>query len=203
MFVTQAKPKTMIVSRLACTLAFAVMLLPISGSAQGNQRRYVIDDSQSDVLARVGFLGLSHKDARFPDMNGSLTISFDDPDAVQMTVDVDARTLTTGDSQTARLRGAQFFDVAHHPSVRFVGERIAFTGERTATVTGRMTARGITRPSTVTVTFSRPPIALGQDEPLSIVGTTTIDRRQFGMTAFPIVVGNQVAITIRARMVPG
>ena len=30
-----------------------------------------------------------------------------------------------------------------------------------------------------------------------------IDRRRFGMTAFPLVVGNKVKLTIRARMVPG
>lgn len=186
-----------------------LLLLPLlviaaaPSAAQSDQRRYVVDDSQSDVVARVAFLGLAHKTARFPDMQGTLRFSLGDYQAIDMAVDVDARTLTTGDSETARLRGRQFFDVEHHPTVRFVGRRMELTGERTASVSGQITARGVTRPATIVVTFSQAPFQTSGTEPLSIVGTTTIDRRQFGMTAFPLIIGNRVAVTIRARMVPG
>ena len=40
-------------------------------------------------------------------------------------------------------------------------------------------------------------------EPVQITARTTIDRRQFGMTAYSMVVGKNVTITINARMVPG
>lgn len=183
---------------LACTLLAA----PAAVSQDG-RLRYTIDDANSEVQARVAFIGVSQKTARFPDMSGSFSLSFADLNTVDMAVTVDARTLTTGDSQTNRLRGRQFFDVAHHPTVSFVGDQIRFTGERTANVSGQITARGITRPSTIAVTFSQPIAEMSTSDPVSIVATTTIDRRQFGMTAFPLIVGNQVNITIRARMVPG
>jgi polyisoprenoid-binding protein YceI len=186
---------------LIAALALSLLAAPAVQSQDG-RLRYVVDDANSDVQARVAFLGLSDKTARFPDMSGSLSLSFADLNAVDMHVTVDARTLTTGDSQTARLRGRQFFDVANHPTVSFVGDQIRFTGERTANVTGQITAKGITRPSTITVTFSQPLSEMSTSAPVSIVATTTIDRRQFGMTAFPLIVGNQVHITINARMVP-
>jgi polyisoprenoid-binding protein YceI len=37
---------------------------------------------------------------------------------------------------------------------------------------------------------------------VQIVARTTIDRRQFGMTGHSVMVGRNVTITIRARMVP-
>jgi polyisoprenoid-binding protein YceI len=179
------------------------LLFALPAPAQDDQRRYVIDDPNSQVDAQVRFLGLARKTARFPDMKGTLRFSIGNYEAIDMIAEIDARTLTTGDSETKRLRGKQFFDVANHPTVRFVGERMQLTGDRTATVTGRITARGVTRPVTLAITFSIPPFETIGNEALGIVGTTTIDRREFGMTAFPLVVGNKVRVTIRARLVPG
>lgn len=186
---------------LTTAMALLLVVAPAAQSQDG-RLRYVVDDANSEVQARVAFIGISEKTARFPDMSGTFSLSFTDLNTVDMQVTVDARTLTTGDSQTARLRGRQFFDVAHHPTVSFVGDHIRFTGERTANVSGRITARGITRPSTIAATFSQPLAEMSTSDPVSIVATTTIDRRQFGMTAFPLIVGNHVDITIRARMVP-
>ncbi len=190
---------------LIAAIALAVLPAPSAVSqaqSQDGRLRYVVDDTNSEVQARVAFFGMSHKTARFPDMSGSFVLSLANLTTVDMAVTVDARTLTTGDSGTARLRSRQFFDVANHPTVSFVGDRIYFTGERTANVSGQITAKGITRPSTIAVTFSRPLAEMSTSDPVSIVATTTIDRRQFDMTAFPLIIGNQVAITIRARMVP-
>ena len=66
----------------------------------------------------------------------------------------------------------------------------------------KFNTKGITRPSSIAVTFSQPITDMSTRDPVSIVATTSIDRRQFGMTAFPLIVGNRVRITIRARMVP-
>ena len=41
-----------------------------------------------------------------------------------------------------------------------------------------------------------------QGKPVSFTGTTTIDRREFGMKSYQLIVGNKVDITLRARMVP-
>lgn len=192
--------------RIAAILA-AITALAMAGhpAAQNQPRqvRYVVDDSRSAVEARVPFLGLAHRTARFPDMSGTISFAIDDYEAVDMNFVVDARTLTTGDSQTARLRGRHFFDVARHPTVSFTGHHIRFTSTRTAQVTGEMTARGVTRPASVAVTFSSPPMDSGGTMPLTVEATTRIDRRQFGMTAFPLIIGNDVDVTIHARVVPG
>ncbi|MEI6643347.1 MAG: YceI family protein [Novosphingobium sp.] len=191
-----------LLSRLLITLAAVLtMLQPAQGAA--GDLRYVIDRSASHVDAKVAFLGIASKTAKFPDMSGTFNLSFANLEALDMVVDIDARTLTTGDSQTKTLKGRQFFDVARHPTVRFVGRHLKMIGDRTATVEGDITARGVTRPIKLAVTFSVPPFSTGGTQPISIVGTGVIDRRQFGMTAFPWIIGAMVNVTIRARMVPG
>jgi len=188
--------------RIPITIAaLFTMLQPAIGAA--GDLRYVVDKSASRVDAKVPFLGIASKTARFPDMSGTFNLSFANMEALDMVVNIDARTLTTGDSQTKTLRGRQFFDVARHPTVRFVGRRLNMTGDRTAIVEGDITARGVTRPTKLTVSFSVPPISTGGTQPVSIVGTGVIDRRQFGMTAYPWIIGAMVNVTIRARMVPG
>lgn len=181
--------------------SLAALLVP--AAAMAGDLRYVIDRSASHVDAKVAFLGIASKTAKFPDMSGTFNLSFSNLEALDMVVDIDARTLTTGDSQTKTLQGKSFFDVAHHPTVRFVGRRLKMSGERTATVEGDITARGVTRPIKLDVTFSVPPFSTGGTQPISIVGTGVIDRRKFGMTAYPIIIGAMVNVTIRARMVPG
>lgn len=186
---------------LTSLAALLAMLQPAQGAA--GDLRYVIDRSASHVDARVAFFGIATKTAKFPDMSGTFNLSFANLEALDMVVDIDARTLTTGDSQTKTLKGKSFFDVARHPTVRFVGRHIKMTGDKTATVEGDITARGVTRPIRLAVTFSVPPFSTGGTQPISIVGTGVIDRRQFGMTAYPFIIGAMVNVTIRARMVPG
>lgn len=188
-------------SRLLIGFA-AVLTLVQPAAALAGDLRYVIDRSASRVDAKVPFLGIASKTAHFPDMSGTFNLSFANLEALDMVVDIDARTLTTGDSQAKTLKGKNFFDVANHPTVRFVGRHLKMTGDKTAEVEGDITARGITRPIKLNVTFSVPPFSTGGTQPISIVGTGVIDRRQFGMTAFPWIIGAMVNVTIRARMVP-
>jgi len=61
--------------------------------------------------------------------------------------------------------------------------------------------RGVTKPQTLCVTFDADPLAQ-VGKPVSFIGTTTIDRRHYGMNSYQLVVGNKVRITLKARMVP-
>lgn len=179
-----------------------LLLLLIAASAPA--QRYVLDPAASAVSAKVAFLGLASKTARFPKLSGGIALAPDRLDRIDLAVELDARALTAGDGVTlARLKGPAFFDVANHPTVSFRGSVMAMTGPTTATVPGEVTARGITRPASLAVTFAKPPAQSSGREPIDLTARTTIDRREFGMTSYGLIVGNKVAITIRARMVPG
>lgn len=166
-------------------------------------QRYTIDAAQSEVSARVAFFGLASKTARFPQVSGGITLAADDPERIDLTVTIDARTITAPDKVTLeRLRGPRFFDVENHPTIVFRGQRMRIDGDRNAEVAGRLTARGVTRPATLSVRFAEPPLHADGRRPLGLTGETMIDRRDFGMTAYRFIVGRKVRISIQAVLAP-
>lgn len=183
------------------------VLLPLAAllalaNAAAVPQHYTLDTASSNVSAKVPFFGLASKTARFPRMAGAVTIVPGAPEKAVIDVTFDATAIEAPDSVTlARLRGERFFWVEKYPTIRFLGRSLKLSSATRGTVEGELTARGVTRPATLAVTFDADPIArIGQ--PVSFTGTTTIDRRQFGMTAYQVIVGNHVDITLKARMVP-
>jgi polyisoprenoid-binding protein YceI len=166
--------------------------------------RYQLDSANSQVTAKVGVIGFASRTARFPKMAGGIHLSPERLETIDLNVTLDARALVAGDDSTTRqLRGPKFFDVERYPVVRFSGQRITMTGPTSARIDGAITARGVTRPARLTVTFAQPPAKATGREPIALTASGTIDRREFGMTSYSMFVGRKVTITIQARMVPG
>ncbi|MNF11815.1 YceI-like domain protein [compost metagenome] len=69
-------------------------------------------------------------------------------------------------------------------------------------MSGDLTARGVMKPVVLAVTFSTPPARATGRETIDLTGTTTINRRDFGMTAYSFIVGRKVRIIINTRLVP-
>ncbi len=181
--------------------AAAMLFLTANASPVYN---YTLDQADSEVTARVAFFGIASKTAGFPRMRGGITLSPAAPERIDLTVTLDARALTAPDKVTLeRLRGPNFFDVARYPTITFTGRTMQMTGARDAAIDGMVTARGVTRPARLTVRFDAPPGDATGRSPIGLTATTAIDRRDFGMTAYPLIVGRKVTIRIRARMVPG
>ena len=184
--------------RLILLPVLAVFALANIGAPQ----RYVLDASASNVSAKVPFFGLASKTARFPRMQGAVTIVPGAPERAVIDVTFDATAIEAPDSVTlGRLRGDKFFWVEKYPTVRFVGRSLKLTSATRGTVSGEITARGVTKPQTLAVTFDADPLAQ-VGKPVSFTGTTTIDRRQYGMKSYQLVVGNKVDIILKARMLP-
>ncbi len=181
-----------------------VLALVLATAAASPTFRYQLDGTQSEVNARVAFMGLASKTAHFPRMSGAIRLTPGRLDTIDMDVELDARALTAGDkSTTETLKGKDFFDVVNHPVVRFEGQRMTMTGPVTARLDGQITARGVTRPATLTITFRQDPAKATGRDPILLSARTTINRQDFGMKAYSLVVGKKVTITINARMVPG
>lgn len=175
----------------------------IPALSQKEQLQYAVDPALSKVNARVGFFGIASKTARFPKASGRIVLNPKRLDTVQLDVDLDATVLEAGDSVTlSRLKGPDFFDVGQHPVVRFTGRAMNMTGPVTAQVTGDLTAKGVTRPVTLAVVFAKPPVQATGKEPIQLTAQTTIDRTDFGMNAYRLIVAKNVTITINARMIP-
>jgi len=172
-------------------------------AAPGAARHYVVDGAQSNISAKVSILAISSMTAHFPDIAGDAELDPQRMDSMRIAVTLDARSLTVSDdSWRDELVGEDFFDVAKYPTLCFSGGRLTMTGERTAQLVGALTARGVTRPITLDVTFERPPSQVADAEPLSISASGQIDREAFGMTAYQIAVGRTVTIKIQTVLTP-
>lgn len=186
---------------------FRLLMLPLLAlfalaNASSMPQRYTLDASASNVSAKVPFFGLSSKTAKFPRMEGAVTIVPGAPEKAVIDVTFDATAIQAPDSVTlARLRGEKFFWVDKYPTIHFVGRSLKLASATKGVVAGELTARGVTRPASLAVTFDADPVAQA-GKPVSFTGTTTIDRREFGMKSYQLIVGNQVDITLKARMVP-
>ncbi|MDC8754971.1 YceI family protein [Erythrobacter sp. sf7] len=188
--------------RLLLIPFLALFALANAGADIGTPQRYTLDASASNVSAKVPFFGLASKTANFPRMQGAVTIVPGAPERAVIDVTFDATAIEAPDSLTLeRLRGEKFFWVEKYPSIRFVGRSLELSSPTRGTVSGELTARGVSRPATLDVTFNADPL-MQVGKPVSFTGTTTIDRRQYGMKSYQLIVGNKVDITLKARMVP-
>jgi polyisoprenoid-binding protein YceI len=181
-----------------------VPLLAIAATAPAPSHHYWLDGAHSSVSAKVSYMAFGSKTARFPQMRGSIRLNPTHLEAIDLDVELDATALDAGGkTDTSYLRGKDFFWVQQYPLVRFSGHRMTMTGATTAQVDGDITARGVTRPATLAVTFKDPPARATGRDPVQLTAQARINRRDFGMTAYSMVVGKMVTITIDARLMPG
>ncbi|MBO6528184.1 YceI family protein [Erythrobacter sp.] len=165
---------------------------------------FTLDAMGSNVTAKVAFFGLASKTARFPEMEGTVQIVPGEPERAVIDVTFDATALEAPDRTTLRrLRGEKFFWVERYPEIRFVGRSLNLESATRGIVAGELTARGVTLPQVLEVEFDRDPLTASPGEAIGFTGEMTIDRRDYGMKSYQIIVGNKVDISLRARMVPG
>jgi polyisoprenoid-binding protein YceI len=148
-------------------------------------------------------MGIGNRKALFPAVRGTVALTPDAMDRINLDVMIDATQLRADDSLTTnRLKGDAFFNVAKYPTVRFQGTDLSMATQTSGIVRGNLTARGVTRPVTLNVSFSAPPSTTSLKEPIRLTGVTTINRKDFGMTAYSLIVGKKVTISIRTKLVP-
>lgn len=183
---------------LAATLLFGATIAGATTSYN-----FTIDAGASSVDAKVAFMGIGNRKALFPAVRGTVALTPDAMDRINLDVMIDATQLRADDSLTTnRLKGDAFFDVAKYPTVRFQGTDLSMATQTSGIVRGNLTARGVTRPVTLNVSFSAPPSTTSLKEPIRLTGVTTINRKDFGMTAYSLIVGKKVTISIRTKLVP-
>lgn len=131
----------------------AAALIVMAGLGLANacaaQASYKIDPDHTNATFAIDHHGASVNRARFDEVSG--TVSFDKAarsGAVDITVQV--RSVYSGSKGfDQHLLAPDLFDVAAHPTMRFVSERLVFDGDRLIEVPGQLTLRGQTHPITL------------------------------------------------------
>lgn len=182
----------------------AVVLMASSGVASTPVTyRFALAPAASAANAKVAFFGLGSRTASFPALQGNVALSPAHMDQIKLDVAIDATQLKAGDKLTMdRLKSKDFFYVEKYPTIRFKGTKLAMTDTTHGIVYGELTARGVSRPVALNVGFSAPPAKASGKDAIQLTAATTINRNDFGMKAYPVIVGKKVSIAISTRLMP-
>lgn len=177
-----------------------LLLLVVAGAAAAHPLDYRIDTVHSQVLFSADHDGYSNPVGRFAIARGWLRFDPDDWNASKVVADIDLASADLGDKGwNAAVTGHNFLDAVKFPFAHFESRSVRKTDDKTGTLEGNLTLRGITLPITVEFTGNRVGATLfGFETIAGFSGHATLDRTRFGMTAFPKAVGT--AVTIRLEI---
>lgn len=172
-------------------------------SANAQLENWQIDPSHSAAQFSVRHLGISTVRGGFTKVSG--TVQYDPADVAKSVIEVsiDAASVDTRiEMRDKDLRSANFFDVEKYPTITFKSKRVESAGKGKLKVTGDLTIHGVTKEVTLEVEGPSGPIKDPRGNMhMGAAATTTVNRKDFGMTADSGMVGDEIPITIDVEMV--
>jgi polyisoprenoid-binding protein YceI len=163
-------------------LSLAAAALMATTGAQAASSSYVIEPTHTFVTFEIGHFGTSTNRGRFDKKEGTAEL-----DRLQKTgkveITIDTKSINTGTPAFDKhLQGVDLFDVAQHPTIKFVSDKFMFDGDKVSEVSGNLTLLGKTQPVTLKATqFNCYNSPMLKREVCGGDFETTIDRTAFGM----------------------
>ncbi len=117
--------------------------------AQAAPATYAVDPTHTFARYEIPHFNTSTNRGLFAKNSGSVVL---DKQAKTGKADItlDMSAIVTGVAPLdTHLKSADFFDVANHPTARFVSEQFVFEGDKVKKVVGQLTLRGKTNPVTL------------------------------------------------------
>jgi len=169
-----------------------------------------LDTAHSHAQFGVRHMLISTVRGTFEKLSG--TVALDEGDLTHSNVDIviDANSISSREPRRdAHLRSADFFDVEHHPTIRFHSTNIESAGKEKFRVTGDLTIRGITKPVTLDVVGpTAPQVTPWGVAARGVSATGRINRKDWGLNwnaaieAGGFLVGDEVELTFETELIP-
>ena len=167
-----------------------------------------VDSTHANVAFGVRHLMISTVRGSFGEVAGTIVIDRDDPTTAKADITIGVASIDTRNAQRdEHLRSADFFDAATFPSMSFKSTRVTKKSDDTYAVAGDLTMRGVAKPATLVVTIDGTGNDPWGNARAAWSGTTTIDRRDWGLTwnqaleAGGVAVGHDIKITFEIEAV--
>ena len=171
-------------------LPIATGLLLLFTCAPAFATDFTLEKAHTQAEFVVTHLALSKVHGQIPLATGTATIADNGlPSAINASFDLTAFGTGNG-NRDADLRD-HYFEVAKYPTITFV-EKSVKGSPKAFTLTGDLTIHGVTKPVNIATTLDATAVVKGKKH-YAYSGTTTIDRRDFGMTFGPLLDGNLIA----------
>lgn len=162
---------------------------------------YRFDTTHTQLFFCVSHMGFSNPCGRMRVKSGFIHFDADRWAQAKVDVVIDAASLDMGDAKwDATLRSWQFLETGRYPTARYVSTAVEKTGERSATVHGKLTLRGVTRPVDLHVVFHRAGLdPYDMRYTAGFSAKATVQRSGFGIKKYLPDIGDAVSIRIEAE----
>jgi polyisoprenoid-binding protein YceI len=164
---------------------------------------YEVDPAHTQVTWQVNHMGFSMLQGQFGASGGSITVDPGKPAASKVEVTFAMDKLSVTSEQFANhLKGKDFFDVATFPTAKFVSTSVKPGANNTATITGNLTIKDITKPVTLQARLigagANP---MNKQMNFGFLATGKVKRSDFGAGMAAPVVSDEVDLVINAAFV--
>lgn len=135
---------------------------------------------------------------KFDKWDAALTFQSPDVTTGSLVVTIQADSVDTGSGmKNGKLKGKDFFDAEHSPTIVFRSTKLVLTSHNTIEVDGDFTIRGVTLPEKITLIVSHKEGHLGEIE-----GKMVFNRKNYGMNkGIPFVkIGDHVDVTFNLKV---
>ena len=138
---------------------------------------------------------------RFPKLSGSIDFDEDHPDRARAEISVDATAATTGVGVAdSVVRSGDYLGAARYPEITFHLDSLKQVSKSAATIGGRITLRGVTKPVRFDATVLRYGKGEGARFEAGFALRGSIDRTEFGSTGGLPEVGAVLPVRIELLM---
>ncbi|MGE8232940.1 MAG: YceI family protein [Stenotrophomonas sp.] len=176
----------------------------LSFAASAANERYRFDPVHTRVLFSIEHAGFSHALGTVSGSEGVLDFDPQDWATARLEVMVPVTRLDLGDDKWNQATLARnLLDGARFPQARFVSSRIEPIDANHARVVGQLTLRGVSREVALDVTLNalkRHPLPPFR-RTAGFSASTTLSRADFGIDAWPSLIGDKVELRIEAEAV--
>ncbi|WP_369980195.1 YceI family protein [Xanthomonas bundabergensis] len=178
------------------------LLLTLPTAALAAPAQYALDPVHTRVLFAIEHAGFSKALGTVSGSTGSLLFDPDDWRSARLDARVPLQRLDLGDDKWNRAALARnLVDGEHFPEAHFVSTRIEPVDATHAKVFGTLTLHGVSREIALDVTLNalkRHPLPPFR-RTVGFSATTTLQRADFGIAAWPSVIGGTVELRIEAE----
>jgi polyisoprenoid-binding protein YceI len=180
-----------------------ISALAMAATAAAQAGTWQIDPNHTAAQFSVRHLGVSTVRGAFTKVSGSAQHDPADPSKDSLEATIDASSVDTRvENRDNDLRSPHFFDVQKYPTITFHSKATKVAAPGKLLITGDLTIHGVTKEVVLDVDGPSAAIKdpMGKGQRMGASATTKITRQDFGISAAPGVVGDEITITIDVEL---
>lgn len=161
---------------------------------------YKLDPTHASATVKVAHMGLSRYTLHFATLSGGFTYDPTHPNATQVAIAIDPKSVETGNPKFNEEIADQFFDAGKFPNITFTTTKIVPEVGDKGVVEGVLDFHGVKKPVALHVIYRGFTTAMGQQR-MGFSGETAFKRSDFGASHYVPLVGDEVTVLIEVEFV--